>query len=94
MQYVLDDGLVVLLPRSRQGSGLAFALAFALVVLLPILAALGAKSFLFARLDVHAMAELLGRLEAMGAPGRALGWLMQPEPVTATLAPMLAGLLG
>jgi hypothetical protein len=45
-------------------------------------------------LDAQALAELLTRLEALGAPGRALGWLMQPEPVTAALGSMLAGLLG
>ena len=90
VRYVLDDGLVVLLPRARRGAGPAFALA----LLLPILAALGAKSFLLARLDAQALAELLTRLEALGAPGRALGWLMQPEPVSAALGSMLAGLLG
>lgn len=90
VHYVLDDALIVAMPRRR----LDAALAFLIVLLLPLMTALGAKSFLLARLDTVALDELLSQLDMMGAGGRALLWLMQPEPLTAALSQVLTGLLG
>ncbi|WP_370160052.1 hypothetical protein [Limimaricola soesokkakensis] len=88
--YVLDDGLIVAMPRRRPST----ALAFLIVLLLPLVTALGAKSFLLARFDAVAFEELLSRFEAMGETGKALLWLMQPEPLTAALSQVLTGLFG
>ncbi|EYD72661.1 hypothetical protein Lokhon_01462 [Limimaricola hongkongensis DSM 17492] len=91
MRAAHDRDCVVLapLPRAR-GAGLILTL----LALFPIFAALGAKSFLLARLDPAALSGVLSDAEASGAMGRALAWLMQPDPVSAALAPLLAGLLG
>lgn len=90
VRYVLDDGLVVLMPKAREGVGLALFI----VMLTPLMAALGAKSYLLARLDSVALGEVLARFETMGGLGRALVWLMQPDALTTALAGALTGLLG
>ena len=49
---------------------------------------------LLARLDPTALAEMLARLEGMGAMGRALAWLLQPEAASIALSQALAGVFG
>ena len=91
MSRVHDGDLVVLAPLPRErGVGLVLLT----LAMFPIFAALGAKSLLLARLDPTALAEMLARLEGMGAMGRALAWLLQPEAASMALSQALAGAFG
>jgi hypothetical protein len=88
--YVLEDDLVVVMPR-REGNA---ALAALILVMFPMMSALGAKSLLMARLDAVALGEMLSRLDGSGPFGRAVAWALQPDVLTGLLARGLAGLLG
>ena len=91
MARVHDADFVALAPLPREQGAWT---VFLMLAMIPLFAALGAKSFLLARLDGVALAEMLAPVSELGAVGRGLAWLMQPDPVTGALAPLLAGLLG
>ncbi|MGR3465543.1 hypothetical protein [Limimaricola sp.] len=91
VRAVHDYDAVALAPLPRErGAGLILTL----LALFPIFAALGAKSLLLARLDPVALSGMVSDAAASGVMGRALAWLMQSDPLSTALAPLLAGLLG